>query len=45
MASGEMSKEQFIAFLIAFIAALKPTLAEGAILFICMDWRHSRRAT
>ena len=41
MASGEMSKEQFIAFLIAFIAALKPTLADGAILYICMDWRHA----
>jgi DNA modification methylase len=41
MASGEMSKEQFIAFLIAFIAALKPTLADGAILYVCMDWRHA----
>jgi DNA modification methylase len=41
MASGEMNKEQFIAFLAAFIAALKPTLADGAIVFVCMDWRHA----
>lgn len=41
MASGEMNREQFIAFLIAFIAALKPTLADGAILYVCMDWRHA----
>jgi DNA modification methylase len=41
MAPGEMSKEQFISFLIAFIAALKPTLADGAILYMCMDWRHA----
>lgn len=41
MASGEMNKEQFIAFLAAFIAAFKPTLADGAIVFACMDWRHA----
>jgi DNA modification methylase len=41
MASGEMSREQFVAFLIAFIAALKPTLVDGAILYVCMDWRHA----
>ena len=28
-------------FLIAFMAALKPTLADGAILYVCMDWRHA----
>lgn len=41
MASGEMSRDQFVTFLIAFIAALKSTLADGAILYVCMDWRHA----
>jgi DNA modification methylase len=41
MASGEMSRKEFVAFLIAFIAAPKPSLADGAILFVCMDWRHA----
>jgi DNA modification methylase len=40
MASGEMSKEAFTAFLSEFLAALTPALHDGAILFICMDWRH-----
>jgi DNA modification methylase len=40
MASGEMSKEAFRDFLAAFLAALTPALHDGAILFICMDWRH-----
>jgi DNA modification methylase len=41
MASGEMSRNEFIAFLIAFLDALKTTLVDGAILFVCMDWRHA----
>jgi len=41
MASGELSRQDFIAFLIAFIAALKPILVDGAIIFACMDWRHA----
>lgn len=40
MASGEMAREEFIAFLCDFIATAKPNLAAGAILYICMDWRH-----
>jgi DNA modification methylase len=42
MATGEMSAEDFTRFLADFIGAVKPTLADGAILFICMDWRHMR---
>ncbi len=40
MASGEMTSEQFIAFLMAALSAIIPSLANGAILFVAMDWRH-----
>lgn len=40
MGVGEMSREQFVAFLSATVAAIKPVLADGAILYLCMDWRH-----
>jgi DNA modification methylase len=40
MGTGEMSREQFVAFLSATVAAVKPVLANGAILYLCMDWRH-----
>jgi DNA modification methylase len=42
MASGEMSEEEFKSFLVRFLAALLPLLVNGAILFVCMDWRHLR---
>lgn len=41
MGTGEMSREQFVAFLSATVAAIKPVLVDGAILYLCMDWRHS----
>ncbi len=41
MASGEMSQDQFVGFLTDFLAAATPHLADGAILDLCMDWRHS----
>ncbi len=41
MASGEMSRPQFVTFLADFLQAATPHLADGAILDICMDWRHS----
>jgi DNA modification methylase len=41
MASGEMSRAEFVAFLTAFLATLKAGLAEGAIAYVCMDWRHA----
>ncbi|NCP19188.1 MAG: ParB N-terminal domain-containing protein [Erythrobacter sp.] len=40
MASGEMSKAEFTAFLSEFIAALLPHCKDGAVLDLCMDWRH-----
>ena len=40
MASGEMTKQEFVEFLAESIAALTPHLTDGAILYLCMDWRH-----
>lgn len=40
MASGEMTKAEFIAFLSEFIAAMLPHCKDGAVLDLCMDWRH-----
>ena len=42
MASGEMSKGEFTAFLSGFLSAATLSCRDGAILFICMDWRHLR---
>ena len=41
MASGEMSESEFVAFLTDALSALTPHLVDGAILDVCMDWRHS----
>ena len=40
MASGEMSRQEFMAFLLRAFANLSAYSADGAIHFICMDWRH-----
>ncbi|QYU69813.1 ParB N-terminal domain-containing protein [Leptolyngbya sp. 15MV] len=40
MASGEMSKAEFTAFLSQVIGAMLPHLKDGALLDLCMDWRH-----
>lgn len=40
MASGEMSDEQFVAFLVRFFEAAKPRLIDGALVLVFMDWRH-----
>lgn len=40
MASGEMTKLEFIAFLSAFLSVMLPHLKDGAVLDLCMDWRH-----
>ena len=40
MGVGEMSREQFVAFLSATVAAFKSVVVDGAIAFIAMDWRH-----
>ncbi|WP_300395758.1 DNA methyltransferase [Henriciella sp.] len=40
MASGEMSDEEFRAFLTTFCQQAKAALKPGAVAFVCMDWRH-----
>lgn len=40
MASGEMSSPQFTDFLADFLTTACTVLEDGAILFICMDWKH-----
>jgi DNA modification methylase len=40
MASGEMSQGEFTAFLSGFLAVMLPHLEDGAVLDLCMDWRH-----
>ena len=42
MASGEMSDDEFKHFLVANFANLAQFSTDGAICFVCMDWRHLR---
>ncbi|MFS0736634.1 DNA methyltransferase [Sphingomonas sp. 1P06PA] len=39
-ASGEMSRSQFTAFLSETLGNLGRVMRDGAIAFVCMDWRH-----
>ncbi|ANK80858.1 MAG: DNA methylase N-4 [Rhizobiales bacterium NRL2] len=39
-ASGEMSEEAFTAFLTETLGAAADRCRDGAIAFVCMDWRH-----
>ena len=39
MASGEMSREQFVAFLAKLLEGIRSNTEEGAVSFMCMDWR------
>ena len=41
MASGEMSEEEFIRFLVSVLGHHAAFSAEGAMHFVCMDWRHA----
>lgn len=41
MASGEMSEEEFTKFLLAIFLLVRAFSANGAIHFVCMDWRHT----
>lgn len=41
-ASGEMSPQEFTAFLSGFLGAMLPHVDDGGVLDICMDWRHLR---
>ena len=40
MASGEMSKQDFSRFLETTLGAAAARCKDGAIAFVCMDWRH-----
>jgi DNA modification methylase len=40
VASGEMSPAEFTAFLTTIFAQLARNTVDGALHFICMDWRH-----
>ncbi len=40
MASGEMSQEAFTAFLTRALRNMADASCDGAIHFLCMDWRH-----
>lgn len=39
-ASGEMSRAQFTGFLCDTLGNIARTMRDGAIAFVCMDWRH-----
>lgn len=41
-ASGEMSSAEFTAFLTASLTPMARCCRDGAIAFVCMDWRHMR---
>ena len=40
MATGEMSKPQFTTFLAEALGAMASVCRDGAIAYVCMDWRH-----
>lgn len=40
MATGEMSEADFTAFLAASLKPAAESCRDGAIAFVCMDWRH-----
>jgi DNA modification methylase len=40
MATGEMSSDAFTAFLTQSLGAMASVCRDGAIAFVCMDWRH-----
>lgn len=39
-ASGEMSQDQFTAFLTQTLGNMSRVMRDGSIAFVCMDWRH-----
>lgn len=39
-ASGEMSRAQFVDFLNSTLGNLASVMRDGAIAYVCMDWRH-----
>jgi len=42
MAAGEMSADQFTKFLTTTLGNAAAVTKDGAIAFVCMDWRHMR---
>jgi DNA modification methylase len=40
MASGELSRRDFVEFLTETLAAAATASRDGAVHFVCMDWRH-----
>lgn len=40
MASGEMSEAEFTAFLTQACRLMARSMSEGALAYVCMDWRH-----
>ncbi len=40
VASGEMSKAEFTSFLAITLANIASCMRDGAIAYVCMDWRH-----
>ena len=40
MASGEMSRAEFTIFLTRTLQGIKAHSVPGALLYVCMDWRH-----
>src|SRR5262245_11514019 len=43
MASGEMTDSQFITFLQTALDQIENSATDGAICFVCMDWRHTQQ--
>ena len=39
-ASGEMNRQQFVEFLKDTLGNMSRVMRDGAIAFVCMDWRH-----
>src|SRR5260370_2732047 len=40
MATGEMSEDEFAAFLTSALSGICRHSAPGALIYTCMDWRH-----
>ncbi|MFL6728184.1 MAG: site-specific DNA-methyltransferase [Sphingomicrobium sp.] len=40
MACGEMSEEEFVGFLALTLCLVAQSCRDGAIAYVCMDWRH-----
>jgi hypothetical protein len=40
MGSGELSRTSFVEFLTQSLAAVAAVSRDGAVHFVCMDWRH-----